>query len=208
MCMRHGMRQGSAPRFPRTADSGGAQESEAGDRRQSPWRLCGTHASFFMSCAMCMQHSMPRAPMWSAREVEIGPEPSLTEACSAARVPNRCAFRHAALPACYNILIVMCMQHGMHEIGAAGSHGPISGPARSTRHASVWLCQALQKHSLASHCSERVRSSRFGYSLVNKTPPLLLVRLFSSTIAANVPRARFALSALTRAETEPRGAWG
>ena len=199
---------GLAPRFLRSTDSGGAQESEAGDPRQSPWRRFIIQASFYISCAMCMQHSMPRAPMWSAREAEIGPEPRLAEACSAARVPNRCAFRHAALPACYNILIIMCMQHGMHEIGAAGSHGPISGPARSTRHASVWLCQALLKHSLASHCSERVRSSRFRYSLVNKIPPPLLVRLFSSTIAANVPRARFAPSALTRAETEPRGVLG
>ena len=102
----------------------------------------------------------------------------------------------------------MCMQHGMHEIGAAGSHGPISGPARSTRHASVWLCQTLLKHSVASHCSERVRSSRFRYNFVNKTPPPLLVHLFSSTIAANVPRARFAPSASRRAETQPPDYWG
>ena len=137
MCMRRGMRQGSQPCFPRTADSGGAQESEAGDPRQSPWRLCDMHASCFMSWPMSMQHGMPRARLWSARETEIGPEPRLAEACSAARVPNRCAFRHAALLACYNIRIVMCMQHGMHEIGAAGSHGPISGPARSTRRTNV-----------------------------------------------------------------------
>ena len=137
MCMRRGMRQGSASRFPRTADSGGAQESET----QSPSQLHGAcfiiHASFLMSWPMSMQHDMPRARMWSARETEIGPEPRLAEACSAAQVPNRCAFRHAALLACYNIPIVMCMQHGMDEIGAVGSHGPISGPTRSTRHASV-----------------------------------------------------------------------
>ena len=102
----------------------------------------------------------------------------------------------------------MCMQHGMHEIGAAGSHSPISGPPRSTRHASVWLCQTPHKHSLASHCSERVRSGRFRYSLVNKTPPPLLVDLFSLTIAANVPCACFAPSAPWHAETQPPGVWG
>ena len=52
MCMRRGMRKGSASRFLRTADSGGAQESEAGDPRQSPWGLCGMHASFFMPCSI------------------------------------------------------------------------------------------------------------------------------------------------------------
>ena len=66
--MHHGMRRGSVPRFLRTADFGGSQESEVGDPRQSPWRLCDMHASCFMSWPMSMQHGMPRACLWSARE--------------------------------------------------------------------------------------------------------------------------------------------
>jgi len=97
------MRQSSASRFPSIADSGGAQESET----QSPSQLHGAcfiiHASFLMSWLMSMQHDMPRARMWSARDTEIGPEPGLAEACSAARVPNRYTPAHAAYAACHRI---------------------------------------------------------------------------------------------------------
>ena len=63
--------------------------------------MFGMHASFFMSWPMCMQHGMPRARLLSVRETEIGPEPGLAEACSAAQVLNRYTPAHVAYAACH-----------------------------------------------------------------------------------------------------------
>ena len=76
-------------------------ESETRDTQHLPWPLCAMHASLFMLWAMFRQHAMPRAHMWSAREVGLRPEPGLTAACSAAQKPNGYVLMRVACPTCH-----------------------------------------------------------------------------------------------------------
>ena len=101
--MRHGMRQGSRPRFPRTADFGDSRKA----RLRAPavavetlWHACiifhvitGVHAAFHATYAHIeRERDHPR------------PEPNLAAARSAAQVHAACVLVHALFSACHATL--------------------------------------------------------------------------------------------------------
>ena len=71
-----------------------------------------------------MQHAIVRTRVGSTHGTDLGPGSGLAAPCRAAQARYWGDFWHAALPACYNILIYMCMPHGMHEFCVTGAQDP------------------------------------------------------------------------------------
>ena len=107
-----------------------SSEGESQTPRQLPLPLFGMHASLLMTCAMLMQHIMPRARISSAKETVPAPSPAWQQPARRHRcTQHACLCMHSFLDDMQH-----CFRHSCSMPCRAHAYcacmGPISAPVR------------------------------------------------------------------------------